>query len=187
MASAFGTGIISAWSVLWVQTILVVNDTQLDFQRIERLEGVHGSGRKVEQNGTLAEIKELGKKRPKVWRMASLEASTSLYQKRSSLVLGCVMVISHGNHTPSLFIERLDWVLDILCDFGGMRWNLRISGLPPPSKWVQEQLRENSGSDIPQRDTRAAHSEMAHVYQTRAELLRANLKTFMLGYLSSTS
>ena len=79
MASAFGTGIISAWSVLWVETILVVNDAQLDFQRIERLEGVHGSGRKVEQNGTLAEIKELGKKRPKVWRMAFLEASTSLY------------------------------------------------------------------------------------------------------------
>ena len=96
MASAFGTGIISAWSVLWVQTILVVNDTQLDFQRIERLEGVHGSGRKVEQNGTLAEIKEL---RPKVWRMASLEASTSLYQKRGILVLGSVMVTLHGNHT----------------------------------------------------------------------------------------
>jgi len=38
IASAFGTGIISAWSVLWVATILVVNDAQLDFQRIERLE-----------------------------------------------------------------------------------------------------------------------------------------------------
>lgn len=47
MASAFSTGIISAWSVLWAAAILVVNDAQLDFQRIERLEGMHGSGRKV--------------------------------------------------------------------------------------------------------------------------------------------
>lgn len=83
----------------------------------------------------------------------------------------------------SPFIECLDWVLDIFCNFRGMGWNWRISSLPPPPKWVQEQLRENSGSDIPQRDTRAAHSEMARVCQTRAELLRANLKTFILGYL----
>ena len=63
-----------------------------------------------------------------------------------------------------------------------MGWNWQILGLPLPPRWVQEQLRENSGSDIP-RDTRAAHSRMARVYQTRAELLRANLKTFILGYL----
>lgn len=51
------------------------------------------------------------------------------------------------------------------------------------SSSVQEQLREDSGSDTPQRDTRAAHFGMARVYQTRAELLRANLKTFILDYL----
>lgn len=151
MASAFGTGIISAWSVLWVATILVVNDAQLDFQRIERLEGVHGSGRKVEQNGTLTEIKEHRKEEARSITNGPSGGKHVTVSKERHLGPGK----RHGDFAwqpyPLLpFIERLDWVLDIFCNFRGMGWNWRISGLPPPPKWVQEQLRENSGSDIPQ-------------------------------------
>lgn len=183
MAPAFGTGIISAWPVLWAATILVVNDAQLNFQRIKRLEGVHGSSRKVEQNSTLTKIKEHTKEEAQSIANGFSGGKHVTISKEGHLGPGK----RHGDfawqpYPLSPFIERLDWVLDIFCSFRGMGWNWRISSLPPPPKWVQEQLRENSGSDIP-RDTHAAHSEMARVYQTRAELLRANLKTFILGYL----
>jgi len=183
MASGFGTGIISAWSVLWVATILVVSDAQLDFQRIERLEGVHGSGRKVEQNGTLAEIKEHRKEEAQSIANGFSGGKHVTVSKEGHLGPGK----RHGDFAwqpyPLAIYRTFRLGSRYLCNFRGMGWNWRISGLPPPPKWVQEQLRENSGSDIPQRDTRAAHSEMARVYQTRAELLRANLKTFILGYL----
>jgi hypothetical protein len=139
MASAFGTGIISALSVLWVAIILVVNDAQLDFQRIERLEGVYGSGRKVEQNGTLTEIKEHMKEEAQSIVNGFSGGKHVTVSKEGHLGPGK----RHGDfawqpYPLSPFTERLDWVLDIFCNFRGMGWNWRISGLPSPPKWVQE-------------------------------------------------
>ena len=137
----------------------------------------------MEQNGTLAEIKEYRKEEAQSIANGFSRGKHVTVSKEGYLGPGK----RHGDFAcqplPLLpFIGRLDWVLDIFCNFRGMGWNWRISGLPPP-KWVQEQLRENSGSDILQRDIRAAHSGIIRVYQTRAELLHANLKTLILGYL----
>ena len=40
VAPALGIGLINAWSVAWVGAIIVCNDAQRDFMRIERIEGV---------------------------------------------------------------------------------------------------------------------------------------------------
>jgi hypothetical protein len=45
MAPSFGVGLISAWSVCWVSALLICNDAQTDFQRIERLEGAFKSSK----------------------------------------------------------------------------------------------------------------------------------------------
>jgi hypothetical protein len=49
MAPSFGVGLISAWSVAWVSAILVCNDAQTDFARIERAEGMFGGSRKEDE------------------------------------------------------------------------------------------------------------------------------------------
>ncbi|OCL06743.1 hypothetical protein AOQ84DRAFT_296414 [Glonium stellatum] len=140
--------------------------------------------RRVEQNGALTETKEHREEDAQgITKESSGDDYTTALEgehlgpgKRR----GC---FAWQPYPLSPFIERLDWVLDIFCNFRGMGWNWRISGLPPPPKWVQEQLQENSSPNAPQRDTRTTDSKMARVYYTRAELLRANLKTFMLGCL----
>ncbi|RAR01921.1 membrane bound O-acyl transferase family-like protein [Stemphylium lycopersici] len=81
----------------------------------------------------------------------------------------------------SPFVERLDWILDIFCNFRGMGWNWRTSALPPPPKAIQIQLLGNSGSHTPNHSFKT-HSGQAHQYTSREILLRRNLFTLIKGY-----
>jgi hypothetical protein len=171
MAPAFGIGLISAWSVAWVSAILVCNDAQTDFQRIERQEGAFKSS----STTSLQEKDDAAQKRD------TFETS----EKQRNGHAG--PRDRHGSFawqpypiTP--FIERLDWVCDIFCNFRGAGWNWRTSALPPPPKSIQEQLHRNSGDVVPKTSYRT-HSGQVRLYPTRQELLQANAKTFLQGYL----
>ncbi|KAK3071071.1 hypothetical protein LTS18_014937, partial [Coniosporium uncinatum] len=120
-AAAFGVGLINAWSILWCGTILVWNDAQTDFRRIERLEGSLGQSRpktKKEANGS---VKRNGA------TASSAQHGTVGPSKRTGK-------LAWQDYPVSPFIERMDWVADVFCNFRGMGWNWRISGLPPPPK-----------------------------------------------------
>ncbi|KAJ9623693.1 hypothetical protein H2203_005955 [Taxawa tesnikishii (nom. ined.)] len=82
----------------------------------------------------------------------------------------------------SPFIERLDWVADIFCNFRGMGWNWRINGLPPPPRAVQEQLYENAGTQPSDADTHVSRTG-ARRYHDTPSLLRSNLIVAIRGYL----
>lgn len=184
MAPALGVGLISAWSVAWVAALLVCNDAQTDFQRIERLEGVFGS-----RDASKKEEKEKGNE--------DVGLSTATQQNHSGTTSRHpTNSIVHGHQGPSHrhgtfawqpypltpFIERLDWVCDIFCNFRGAGWNWRTSALPPPPKDIQQQLSMNSGASAPKSSFRT-HAGQTKLYATRNELLRANLWTFCTGYL----
>ena len=185
MAPAFGIGLISAWSVAWVGAILVCNDAQTDFMRIERLEGVFGGSKKEDANEKGGKSEDVGSSTA---REGQQNGTTSRSTKED---------IVHGHSGPSHrhgafawqsypltpFIERLDWVLDIFCNFRGAGWNWRTSALPPPPKDIQEQLHLNSGDIVPKTSYRT-HAGQVTLYTSRHDLLRANLWTFAKGYLT---
>ncbi|KAL6706692.1 hypothetical protein ACN47E_005234 [Coniothyrium glycines] len=180
VAAAFGVGLISAWSVIWVGAILICNDCQTDFMRIERIEGALGSAPAKNNKETYA-----------TEHAVAQENSTSETDRQP------IDIVSHGQtgprdrHGPFAwqpyplhpFIERVDWVLDIFCNFRGSGWNWRTSALPPPPKWVQEQLRQNSGGHIPKHSNKT-HPGQLKAYTTRKELLTANLRTLLIGYFT---
>jgi hypothetical protein len=174
MAPSFGVGLISAWSVCWVSALLICNDAQTDFQRIERLEGAFKSSKP-------AAMKEKDDQ--------DLETTDENHEKTTNgMTKGSSGPTKrHGSFawqpyplTP--FIERVDWVLDIFCNFRGAGWNWRTSALPPPPKAIQEELHRNSGDVVPKTSYRT-HSGQTRLYQSREELFRANLKTFVTGYI----
>jgi hypothetical protein len=175
MAPAFGTGLISAWSVTWIMAILVINDAETDFQRIERTEGVFGQGDVKKVTGSEAEEKEANE---------SQNGADPKGQSYPKDHLGPRQ--RHGEfawqpYPMSPFIERLDWVLDIFCNFRGVGWNWRTTSLPPPPKWVQEQLQRNSRNP-PQHSSRIRPGQ-ARMYFTRRELLVKNAQRFIFGYV----
>ncbi|KAH7074416.1 membrane bound O-acyl transferase family-domain-containing protein [Paraphoma chrysanthemicola] len=170
MAAALGTGLISAWSVCWVSAILVCNDAQTDFYRIERLEGAF---KRSTSTPHTSKAEDENRHEDTKHDMTEGHAGPST---------------RHGQfawqpypHTP--FIERLDWVCDIFCNFRGAGWNWRTSALPPPPKHIQEQLYRNSGAVVPKSSNRV-HTGQVKLYPTRRELLAQNAKTLVVGYMT---
>ena len=151
------------------------NDAQTDFMRIERTEGVFGSDtnqpkEKNRQNGS-----------------AGTKEEDIKHAAKGDVVNGSVGPRDrHGQfawqpYPLRPFIERLDWVLDIFCNFRGMGWNWRTSALPPPPKFIQEQLHANSGDVVPKHSYKI-HAGQVKLYADRKELLRSNAWTFVKGY-----
>ncbi|KAF2012495.1 hypothetical protein BU24DRAFT_331295, partial [Aaosphaeria arxii CBS 175.79] len=187
MAGALGLGLISAWSICWTFALLVVNDAQTDFQRIERTEGVFGlssTAKKEEKNKT---ITSNGNTDPILQGILESNGSVTTNGHTTHEHLGPSQ--RHGTFawqpfpiTP--FIERLDWVLDIFTNFRGVGWNWRTSSQPPPPKPVLNQLNSSSSTSPPAHHTLHTHPTQPTVHPTRRSLLLANLKTLLLGYLT---
>jgi hypothetical protein len=176
MAPALGLGLIHAWSIVWVAAILVWNDAQTEFQRIERMEGAFGN--------TRVGMKDTGSLKNDQGDKSMANGTTPNGHLPAKEHLG--PRDRHGEfawqpYPLSPFIERLDWVCDIFCNFRGAGWNWRPSALPPPPKHIQEQLRRNSGS--PPTHSYRVHASQSKIYATRRELLTANFKTLITGYL----
>ncbi|KAF1915726.1 membrane bound O-acyl transferase family-domain-containing protein [Ampelomyces quisqualis] len=173
MAPAFGIGLMSSWSVAWCSAILVCNDCQTDFQRIERLEGVFGRSRQQslqdpDKRDSATDKKEVQNEMIKGTSGPSRRHGTFAWQPYPL--------------TP--FIERVDWVLDIFCNFRGAGWNWRTSALPPPPRFIQEEVRLNSVAGTrPPKTSNRIHAGQVKGYTTRRALLRANTYTFVTGYI----
>ncbi|KAJ8117068.1 hypothetical protein OPT61_g1649 [Boeremia exigua] len=169
MAPALGLGLVHAWSVAYLAALLVFNDAQTDFQRIERTEGQFGSDRALQQEKT------------KAGNVVS-ESNGRVSQNPTAGPRDRVGEFSWQPYPSSPFIERLDWVCDLFCNFRGAGWSWRTSALPPPPKWLQEQLHRNS-ANIPKHSSRI-HAGQVTTYPDRHSLLVANTKTLLKGYLA---
>ncbi|KAF1851140.1 uncharacterized protein K460DRAFT_361895 [Cucurbitaria berberidis CBS 394.84] len=177
---AISIGLMSAWGVIWASAILVCNDAQTDFMRIERTEGAFGSAKnrpkdKHEANGT-SDIQEQHTKH-------QIDATTSEISNGHAGPRDRHGSFAWQPYPHSPFIERLDWVCDIFCNFRGAGWNWRTSALPPPPKWVQEQLHRNSGDVVPKHSYKI-HAGQVKAYATKDELLWENAKKLVKGYLA---
>ncbi|TID19724.1 hypothetical protein E2P81_ATG06892 [Venturia nashicola] len=94
---------------------------------------------------------------------------------------GSELVWQHYPEQP--FLERLDWVLDLMANFRGMAWNWRIPNLPSPPKEVVEQLSRHDDS----RNSKIHHSKsinINHTFLSRDVLLGRSFQRFTMGYFA---
>ena len=176
LVSALVLGLLSAWSVIWFGAILICNDAQTDFMRIERTTGVFRSDSRL--RGERSEVNGIADPKEKDTRD---DAHADVVNGHGS------PKDRHGEFawqpyplTP--FIERLDWVLDLLCSFRGVGWNFQNSNIPPPPKHIQEQLRANSGAKVPKHSYKT-HPGQMKLYTSRQELLKDNAWKVFKGYM----
>ncbi|KAF2637793.1 hypothetical protein P280DRAFT_457443 [Massarina eburnea CBS 473.64] len=177
-ATTLSVGLISSWSLIWMLAILVCNDAQKDFMRIERMGGVFRGMKQKNQetNGLTKEDLDEKKSEKSNGSLETHPTDDNTLGPRSR----------HGEFawqpyplTP--FVERLDWVLDIFFNFRGAGWNWRTIATPPPPKAIQTELIRNTPN--PPIHTFKPHPSQTHVYPTHRSLLVANLKTLVSGYL----
>ncbi|GAB7347832.1 hypothetical protein MBLNU459_g5368t1 [Dothideomycetes sp. NU459] len=167
--------------------MLVFNDAQTDFRRIERRErwmDEQSTGKEhAASDGKLRLEKQANGDGPrKRTRDSSQHASSGDVglterppQRRGTL--------AWQSYPSAPFLERLDWVSDIFCNFRGMGWNWRLATLPPPPKHVQEELRSNDGDSPSDSNTHVSRSSGVRRYHTTASLLRENLRVLIRNYI----
>lgn len=185
-AAAFGVGLVNAWATLWCAVMLVFNDAQTDFRRIERKE-IHerqeGEGEEQEQktnghaNGTNLNANGNGEMRKRTLAPQTKDdpGSTQSPSERTG-------TLTWQSYPISPFVERLNWVGDVFSSFRGMGWDWRISGLPPPPETVQDELAHNAGEKKSNKDTHVSHVGIRR-YHSKRELLRYNIYLIIRNYL----
>ncbi|CAK3939945.1 Hypothetical predicted protein [Lecanosticta acicola] len=131
-AASYGVGLVSAWGTLWTGAIMCFNDCQTDFKRIER---AHGSASMKSTNVPNGGHVPNGRV-----KAADQSPSTGPAHRKGRL---------YWQPYPSTpFKDRLEWVIDIFCNFRGVGWNFGTHGIPPPPSWAQAELHDNSKEDI---------------------------------------
>jgi len=192
-AAAFGVGLISCFGIMWTAAIMIFNDCQRDFRRIERravkeggevegnghasssgVQALNGSAKGNGSGGDYAIRQRLAAKQDE-------EASTSKgpSQRRGPLFW--------QPYPSGPMIERLDWVADVFCSFRGVGWNWQSSGIPDAPNWVQRQLRGETHVpeqiDLPNEPVVKVSKTGIRRYSDRAALLKSCLLNLALGYV----
>ncbi|MCJ1456178.1 hypothetical protein MMC28_006538 [Mycoblastus sanguinarius] len=174
----YGIGLLNAWAVLWSACLVVFNDARGGFARIEEQELGEGEGEGegegslvdggADDEATTGAEKVVGgelRERLMDWEPKPPESS-----KRKSNESSSGKPVHHTwQKLPSTFVHRLDWVLDLVQNFRGPRWNYQISGLPPPPLYIQSSLKDLSQPDPNERS-----------YLTRKDILRRDLPSFIM-------
>lgn len=166
MTVGYGIGLLNAWAVLWSATLLIFNDARGDFSRIREVEealvDTDGAANPPfeapnMQNLRARHVDGSASKSTKVDEEQKAEKSTKfIYQS-----------------LPFTLLERLDWVLDLVSNFRGVRWLHHVSGLPPPPPHIQSCLPD------PKMLPPTAQSHL-----TRTDLLRRDLPKFLFCCLA---
>jgi hypothetical protein len=146
LANGYGVGLICAWFVVWSATLLIFNDAQRDFKRIEKTvvdvsprqqeekESQLNGSEPVEKDGQIhANGTELRLRRTKP---SSIQEETSGTQKR---------IEYRWQPYPNSFGHRIEWTLDLVFNFRGPEWNWRVRSLPAPPDAVTKDL----GGEVP--------------------------------------
>ncbi|KAK3659634.1 hypothetical protein LTR22_008365 [Elasticomyces elasticus] len=177
-AAAFGVGLISSWGTLWVAAIMIANDCQTDFRRIER----RSSNDKVGPNGTVTN----GSVRNQLTNQTTKSASDPVTPTTNDISPKHEQLLYWQSYPSSSFLSRMDWVADVFCSFRGVGWNWQTSGIPPPPKWVEDQLRqhEEAGGDKPSSMAVTTSRSGVRRFANRAELIRNTAINITIGYIA---
>ena len=172
-AAALGVGLLSSWGILWVSTIMLVNDCQTDFKRVERSMAQLTEDRNDEstmngsaRNGVLVESHlDATKDSKPTWQRSGLPNGSYVWQTY-----------------PESFPSRLDWIADAFCSFRGVGWNWQSTTVPPPPKAIGTRLqgKVENGNSTKISTSRVGIRRIAE----RDLLLQHTYKCLIVGYLT---
>ena len=181
-AASYFNGIISCWGCVYLGSIMVARDCQIDFRRIDRIENVDQSPGQDPLNGSISNgfVERSATDGALRRRKETLKTSENGSLIRPTPRIGRFAWQSYPNN-PS--IQRLDWVLDVFCSFRGVGWSFETAGIPPPPVWVQAELK-NEEYTSERIDTVAISRTGIRRFSNRRELLKYCLPRLVVGYLA---
>lgn len=147
-ANGYVVGLSLCWWIVWCAALLIFNDPERDFKRIERRAAADVSphnGLEPVPNGNAAAIGDNAEIFN--WNDASndLGGTACSTVNREELDSPSKQLSEHQETFtwqgyPQPFLHRLNWVMGLLFNMRGPEWNWRVSTLEPLPKAVHVQL-----------------------------------------------
>ena len=182
VATGYGVGLIDAWSMLWLASLIIFNDGRNVFRRIEREEVVLKDNASADnsvhhqkdslQNG-VPEGQQLRARSTKSSKVLSPRNSGSASKSYGSRK--CTW-----QHLPHKLSNRIDWVADLITNFRGTGWSHQIASIPGPPPTVLQDL---GSTEFPPKSPCVSPTGNIR-YDGPTSLLRYKFMTLILGYLA---
>ncbi|KAI9729954.1 MAG: hypothetical protein M1834_006152 [Cirrosporium novae-zelandiae] len=203
LAHGYGIGLIYSWFIIWGAVLVLVEDPQRDYKRIEfreayqneqdkEINGILSSGASTISDDGSSSSSELEIRR----RNSVKEAQGNGHIHFSN---GTAEMTPEHSRSPSpqkgghfvwqpfpkdSFAHRFEWVLDVFFNFQGTGWNWLISSLPPPPPSVQHELEEpyTPPPEPPRHRRKSRTGNIAH--PTTRALISSSIVTSVVCYLA---
>ncbi|KAI4213763.1 MAG: hypothetical protein LQ351_003729 [Letrouitia transgressa] len=190
----YGNGLLNAWTILWSATLLLFNDARRDLKRIEKQEVAveaepidivpveNSQGHTSALDGTTSDglkslhpVGDIPQPPPAPDDSSQAVISKEVFGDQTPIPPNVPQSYVY-QPLPSTFLHRLDWVLDLIVNFRGLRWTHQIPGTYPPPPWITAHLDPSSIPPPP--------SSSKSTYPTHASVIRSALPTFLLNAFS---
>ena len=186
-ALGYGIGLVVAWGVYWSSMLLIFNDPQQDFHRIERkgwlgAESIEDrktpddSHRRLSSTDTQAN--DTTRRRPKEGN------NDTVVNGKGSQTASAVNSYFWQSFPEESFRQRMDWIADLISNFRGMGWNYQIYGLSGAPKDVQEQVNQTSKDALTAENPIGRGPTGNYRYLDRRTLLQKKLVVMAMFYMS---
>ncbi|MCJ1275534.1 hypothetical protein MMC21_003337 [Puttea exsequens] len=165
----YGIGLLDAWAVLWSATLIIFCDARGELRRIEEAEVTYAKDRKdldPEQKDATGAVTGA---EPHENDSVQKRSSTKNANQATSTSTRSRMATTFAYQSlPTTFLHRLDWALDLVSNFRGVRWTHAISTVPPPPLHISNHLLD----PVPKPPNQES-------YLTRRDLLRQTIPRFI--------
>ena len=183
MTIGYGIGLIMAWSVLWGWTLIV---GFVERERGARLEGRRSDG---DDGGGNSKVNS----RDDGSELVNGEVGDGLRRRRDRKTVDETQDTEDDRdggksrfkwqRLPPTLWHRVDWVVDLVTNFRGVRWSHQLSGLPypdvsSPSAFAEPISHQSSTVTI------SSPKSCPSRYPTPSALLRYNLVNFLVMFIA---
>ena len=174
--ASYGIGIVNAWSIIWLATLLVWRDGRTQCARIWP---TADAGESTIPDVSRREAQET-KERSNGTAMAT-EISTDAVKAQARGANGHIGAREAGYYwqrLPASVSDRLHWMADLGISMRAVGWSHAVRGLPPPPRAILSRL----AGPLPPSFTSAPPGSRA--FRTEAELFRHSVISLALCYIS---
>jgi hypothetical protein len=175
MAIAFAAGLVAAWGIVWSATMLIFNDPERDFKRVEEKKQSTGHNEDKDDGSTTRTNGHADGLRQRKQDNRNPSTDGVEIQAVKPDVAGAEY---YWQSYPDSLGERLDWVCDTILNFRGPGWSWAIPTLPSLSPSIKVRL----GEAVELKDLQDVSSAGIRRFETRRQVFLDRFPKFVVGY-----